>query len=453
MKPELYDLSATDAIRAVRSGKASPREIAESCIERIKVIEPRLKAWAAFEPDLLLEQFDHLEARRRETGEFPQLAGALFGVKDIFNTETLNTEMGSELWSGFSPGNDARAVFMMRYAGACLAGKTVTAEFAVHHPGETLNPYGQTLSAGTSSGASAVAVATGMVPVSLGTQTAGSTIRPASYLGVYGMKPSFGLVPRTGVLKTADTLDHVSFFARTVCDLKLTLNATRVSGANHPFIHKCVDKRPRKSRDAAKRIAMVKGPKWSDAESYAQESLHTFANVLGGLPNIDCIEYDLPAAFSEIFDIHQIIYTKSLSYYFAHEIEQPDKISRSFREMTNAGRSITADEFRECLAAQTRLSQEMDSWLSKYDAVITLAAAGEAPEGRDAPDRPDNCLIWTFCGVPSVNLPIGFGPEKLPLGVQIIAPKYHDLDLLDLLAEFEDEGAVAPAAVVEPIFD
>ena len=203
------ELTVTEAGEKVRSGELSAVEWCESCIAQVERCEADIHAWVQFEPELALRQAREIDEKRRAGTFDDPLWGAPFGVKDVFNTAELPTCMGSPIWEGFTPGNDARVVAHLRWAGGVMFGKTVTAEFAVHHPGPTVNPHNPDYSPGTSSSGSAAAVASMMVPLALGTQTAGSTIRPASYCGVYGFKPSFGVVPRTGILKTLDTLDHV----------------------------------------------------------------------------------------------------------------------------------------------------------------------------------------------------------------------------------------------------
>jgi Asp-tRNA(Asn)/Glu-tRNA(Gln) amidotransferase A subunit family amidase len=223
-----YEMTAVDAATALGKGQMSVRELVDSCLARIEELEPRIGAWACTDPDLARSRADELDARKKVgSGGAGPLFGLPIGVKDVFNTARFPTAMGSPIWNGFTPGNDARVVSDLELADAVIMGKTVTAEFAVHYPGKTVNPYDYERSPGTSSSGSAAAVACQMVPLALGTQTAGSTIRPASFTGIYGYKPTFGLIPRTGILKTLDTLDHVTFFARCSADLRLVMDATR----------------------------------------------------------------------------------------------------------------------------------------------------------------------------------------------------------------------------------
>ena len=233
---EFFTISVSDAVNVLNNKNISALELAKSCIKRYKEVEPKVHAWVYFSEDIILQQAKNIDKNLAKRKTKYTLAGIPIGIKDIFNTYNMPTSMGSSIWKGFMPGNDARVVTNLRREGANIFGKTVTAEFAVHEPGPTLNPHNLAHIAGTSSTGSAVAVATGMVPAAIGSQTAASTIRPASYSGVYGYKPSFGCIARTGVLKTLDTLDHVTFFARSVRDLPILFDAMRVKGMNYPHI-------------------------------------------------------------------------------------------------------------------------------------------------------------------------------------------------------------------------
>ena len=212
--------SIAEIHRQFEEGSLDPISLAEDCINRILRFNPEFHAWVSFDADSLRRRAS--EAKTSLTSKKPlrALEGIPVGVKDVFNTTEFPTEMGSEIWQGFTPGNDARVVYYLKNAGGLIAGKTVTAEFAVHALNETLNPHDITVTPGTSSSGSAVAVSLGMVPVALGTQTGASIIRPASFCGVYGYKPSFGLLPRTGSLKTTDSLDTVGVFVANPNDLK-----------------------------------------------------------------------------------------------------------------------------------------------------------------------------------------------------------------------------------------
>lgn len=439
-------MTASEIIRVVSDDCDQLQHIVEQTINRIQEIDPIVDAWAHFDPEIARRSAEEQTARLKTLDELPPLAGVPLGVKDVFNTRLYPTEMGSPIWKGFTPGNDARVVEVAEYNGAVLMGKTHTAEFAVHAPGPTKNPYDLSCTPGTSSSGSAVAVATGMVPLAFGTQTAGSTIRPASYCGVFGFKPSFGLLPRTAVLKTTDTLDHVTVFARSVADIALAFDTVRVRGSNYPFVEKNVDRRINKPADGSWRIALVKGPRWDAAKPFAQQKLLDVAGSVSKCDGIDVEELKLPDAFNGIHELHELIYCKSLSYYFKEEAKQRDLLSEPFRDMIDRGEGISAEQYRNAIATQSDISQQLPTYLDGFDAILTLSTGDVAPSAGSISDVPDNCLVWTFCGTPALNIPTERTPSGLPLGVQLVAPKYADYELLNLAKRLGEEG-VLPSQV------
>ena len=212
-----------------------------------------------------------------------------------------------------------------------------------------------------------------MVPIALGSQTAGSTIRPASYCGVYGYKPSSGVFPRTGVLKTLDTLDHVTLFTRSVPDLELGFDVLRVKGANHPYVSNSIDRNGGKRKGPWK-IALVRTPVWQDAEPYAQTALLKFAESIARLPHIRLEETELPDVFTEAHAVHKLIYEKALSYYFHDEFEKHrEQLSDVFAEMVERGRKISQLQYQGGLEKQQQLFKALDGFLANYDGVVTLS--------------------------------------------------------------------------------
>lgn len=436
---DLYWLSATEAVNLMRAGDLTATDLVEACLARIEALEDRIKAWAFLDPELPLAVAGEIDARRVRGEDISPLQGIPLGVKDVFNTLNMPTQMGSSLWEGFTPGNDSRAVANLRRQGVIVMGKTVTAEFAVHHPGPTVNPYDFMRSPGTSSSGSAVAVATGMTPIALGTQTAGSTIRPASYCGVYGLKPTFGLIPRTGILKTVDTLDHVTVHARTLEDIRLVFDNIRVRGTNYPVVNRKIDSPEALTLGRPPwRVGLVRGPKWSYAEKYAQDAILNFASEIDRIDGIEVKELELPDIFSRAHEVHDIIYSRMLSYYFEEESKQFDKLSKVFQEMIVRGNRFTLKDYREGLAFQDDLVDTTERMFDDVDVILNLSSGGEAMVGLETPDRPDNCLIWTFARVPALGVPAFQGPLKLPFGAQLVARRYDDYGLMefaDLLAQ------------------
>ncbi len=431
MSGDLHLLTVAEATNLIRSGEINSQELVSACVGQIEKFEPRLKAWAYLNAEKALDQAKAFDEKRPRSGQAPGLLGGVpVGIKDVFNTIDAPTAMGSPLWKDFTPGNDARAVFHLKRADAIMMGKTVTAEFAVHAPGPTLNPHDPTRIPGTSSSGSAVAVASKMVPCALGTQTAGSVIRPASYCGIYGMKPSFGLIPRTGMLKTTDSLDTIGFFSRSAEDLEILLDVLRVHGQDYPISETKLSDRIFQNKKGEKwRVAIVETTVSECAESYAREALRDFAETLSEDKDMQISYFNLPTAFGEAHDVHEIIYDKSLAYYFKNEYKEKTLISREIKAMIEHGNAVTLEEYRKATLRQNQLAHQLEDLLSEFDACFTLSTAGEAPKiGVD--EKKDSCLIWTLCGIPAVNLPFLKGPSGLPMGLQAISERYSDLRLL-----------------------
>ena len=446
LKP-LNMLTATEAISEIKGGKITATELMESCIKRIQEIEHKIKAWVYFDKEKALIQSKIVDKKINEGISTGLLNGVPVGVKDIFNTADMPTCMGSPVWDGFTPGNDARAVAYIRWADGVVAGKTVTSEFAVHYPGSTVNPNDYEHTPGTSSSGSAAAVASYMIPLAIGTQTAGSTIRPASYCGIYGFKPSFGLIPRTGMLKTLDTLDHVSFFSRSIDDLHLLLNVLRVKGSNYPYVHKYLDNSSgiKQVNDYPWKVAFVKTPVWCHAEEYAKDSIIDFVSKIDKCDGINLEEIELSEDFNLAHDVHEQIYSKALSYYYKEEYENHiDKISDMFKEMVEKGRRVSYDEYMKGLEKQNLFIHQLDYFFDKneYDAIITLSTAGDAPRGLYTREKKDSCLIWTLCHVPAINLPVFKSPKGLPFGAQIVARQYRDYNLLNFARYLNRKGII-----------
>jgi len=234
----MTDFDATKLLELLKTKQISPKELASAFLKSIKMQDTKLQAWEYLNEEIIEKQIQKIETL--DPSKY-SLWGLPIGIKDIYNTFDMPTQMGSPIWKDFTPGNDARVVHYLRRNGALILGKTTTAEFAVHYQDKTRNPHDLNRSPGTSSSGSAVAVAADMVPVAFGSQTAGSIGRPASYCGVYGYKPTFGILPRVGVLKTTDSLDTLGFFTKSARDLKLILDASRVHGQNYEFVHRYLD--------------------------------------------------------------------------------------------------------------------------------------------------------------------------------------------------------------------
>lgn len=452
VRGQLHHLSASEIVRGLTERDFSAVEVLRDCLNQIERHDGSVKAWVHLDPELSLSHAERVDGKLATGAPLGPLAGVPIGIKDIFNTIDMPTQMGSDIWKGFTPGNDARVVHYLRMADAVIAGKTVTAEFAVHAPGPTHNPHRAGYMPGTSSSGSAAAVAAYMVPCAVGTQTAGSILRPASYCGVYGFKPSFGLLPRTGTLKTTDSLDTVGMFARTVDDLRTLFDVMRVSGQDHPISHAVLNDPGRQSKgNRPWRVGFVTGPKWDQAELYARQAIQEFAQRLGQLPGVQLTEVRLPDEFHRAHDIHATIYNRTLAYYFKEEFKKQTLVSQVIYDIINAGNRLTLDDYRQALEQQNALARTLDTlFAEQYDILLNLSTGGEALLGLESVDRPDSCLVWTLCGVPAINLPVFQGPSGLPFGAQILARRYNDYLLLDFVEWLRAERLVQDGTFPTP---
>jgi len=447
---DLYLQSAKSILDLIKTKQVKVEDYAKSLVARIEEKEKFVHAWEYFDEQLLYDKAQLLDKEISNNKAEGALLGLPVGIKDVFNTKDMPTQMGSAVWEGFTPGNNARVVDNIILEGGIAMGKTVTAEFAVHHPGPTLNPHNPDHIVGTSSSGSAAAVATGMVPFALGTQTAGSTTRPASYCGVYGFKPSFGLVPRTGVLKTLDTLDHVTILSRNSVDTKLLLDAIRVRGENYPFVNKNVDVVPDYlSKNTPIKVAFVKSNQWANLMDYTEKSIYDFVGKLGSIDSVVIDEVDLKDIIGGIHSEHQLIYSKALSYYFKDEYENYlELLSDSFKALVRNGQKVSVDPYKQSLKYQAEAQEKMDDFFKDYDVILTPSTVGEAPTMEEPAELPDTSLIWTYLHVPSVSVPIAKGPNNLPYSIQFVARRYHDYKILNFLEYLEEQDVVPKVQIV-----
>ncbi|HXG03201.1 MAG TPA: amidase [Candidatus Binatia bacterium] len=428
----LWELSAAQAARLIQDGKLTAEELTRACLARIEQRDAEVQAWAFLDPDHALAQARAADDHRLAGRPTGPLHGVPVGVKDIFDTADMPTENGSVLHAGRTPSRDAAVVARLRAAGAVILGKTVTTEFATYTPGKTRNPHHPGHTPGGSSSGSAAAVAAGMVPLAIGSQTNGSVIRPAAFCGVWGFKPTHGLIPRTGALLLSRTLDHVGVFARTLEDVALALEVCVGWDEGDP------DTRPRARvpfREVAAEeppllpmFAFVKTPHW---ERTAPDTRAAFAELVDRLgPQVE--EVDLSASAADAWAWHRTIMQAEMALNLEREWERGrDRLSPSLREQLEAGRRITALDYQRAVRAIRPLHEGLrDLFEQRYDAILTPAAPGTAPAGLDFTGDPVFCTLWTLAGMPALNVPLLVGDNGLPLGVQLVGPRHGDARLL-----------------------
>jgi Asp-tRNA(Asn)/Glu-tRNA(Gln) amidotransferase A subunit family amidase len=429
MRPN--EMSASAAGEAIRRGELTSERLVAACLERIAEVESRVGGWTWLDPDHALAQARAADARQRSGAALGALHGIPVGIKDIFDTADMPTENGTVLHAGRRPAEDATAVALLRAAGAVIMGKTVTAELAVYAPGKTTNPHDPRRTPGGSSSGSAAAVAAHMVPLAVGTQTNGSILRPASYCGVYGFKPSHGSISRHGVLKQSLALDHVGVFARSVDDVALIARELFVHDGKDadvpPHMRLALDGDWRFADGRQPRIAFVRSPQWPQASAEAQDAFLTLAAQWRDFVH----EVELPREFGSAVQWHRTIMETDLASSFAAEhASGKDRLSPTLREMIERGQRHLAVDYSRALDGVAALRLALARLFSQWDAVLTPATQGVAPVGLESTGSPMFCTIWTLCGVPSISLPCLRGEDGMPLGAQLVAARGDDANLL-----------------------
>jgi len=424
MRP-LHDLPAGELLPLLLRRELSALALVEALLERIAAVEPGVLAWQHLDPGLARAQARAVDALPVP----PPLGGLPVGVKDVFDTADQPTECGTPIHRGRRPERDATAVARLRAAGAVVLGKTVTTEFAFYQPGKTRNPHDPGRTPGGSSSGSAAAVAAAMVPVALGTQTAGSVIRPASFCGVVGLKLTHGLVPLDGVSPLAPSLDTLGLFGRRAADLTPLVEAlgTGLPAARPP------GREPR--------LGLCRTPQWALCAPESREAVERAAAALAQAGAEVCeVKPDLDG----LFEAQRTIMAAEVAVSFASlAAARGGELSPVLRELIRAGEATRPAELSAARALARHAVARLTEAFSGVDALLTPAALGEAPQGLAATGDPALNRIWTLLGVPALALPAATGPSGMPVGVQLVAPPRSDLALLQL-------GAWAEAALAVP---
>jgi Asp-tRNA(Asn)/Glu-tRNA(Gln) amidotransferase A subunit family amidase len=420
LSPPKAGSGVLDLLRQFRQDEAAADGYAAACLVKTKAVEPRLKAFEYLPTDT-----------KRRPGP---LSGIPVGIKDIIATSDMPTTNGSPIYRDHIPAADAWVVEQLRQLGATIFGKTVSTEFAWRHPGPTVNPWNSDHTPGGSSSGSAAAVAAGLVPLALGSQTLGSVIRPAAFNGIVGLKPSFGAIPRTGVHPLSPSLDHVGFFARRVDDVALALSllAGTSDGDLHgrPLPAFQVDLEEGIAPLDRPRLGIVRFQKFARAEPAQQKVFEaTIARaceagaVLEELPLAEFDSENWPAINTILSSEGAAIFSDLITRY-------PDRTSDQLKSQVERGKAVAAIDYLAAKAAQEKWRTELPKEMSGFDALLTLPAFGEAPLGLDFTGDAEYCAPWTFIGAPAVTLPAGLGPNGLPLGIQIVGRYREDLRVL-----------------------
>ena len=419
-------LSANSAAAKIKAGELSSEALVQACLDRVSEREPEIRAWSWLDADAALAQ---ARACDRAVGPKGPLHGVPIGVKDVIDTADMPTAYGSAIYKGYRPRADAACVSLARAAGAVILGKTETAEFASIHPAATRNPLAPAHTPGGSSSGSAAAVADFMVPLAFGTQTGGSTIRPAAFCGVVGYKPSFNRVTRAGLKFSAESFDTIGFFARSVDDIALLAHV--MSGQE-----RLGDAGLRE--DKAPRIGLCRTSRWSQASSQMREAIESAAQKLAAA-GADVELVALTPAFEQLHEAHAVIMQYEAARATAWEYRvHGDLLSPAYHQRMRAGLAIPHERYEAALRQAESGRQDFADVWGELDVLITPSAVDEAPLGLENTGDAVFNRIWTLLGVPCVHLPFGTGTAGLPLGLQVVGRRQGDVATLTCARWIED---------------
>jgi len=432
MANHLCQLGIAAAARGISQGKFSSEDLVRDCLARIERFDPEIQAWAFLDPGLALAQARAADAHHRRGQDHGPLHGVPIAVKDIFDTRDMPTEDGTVLHKGRTPGWDAAAVERLRQAGAVVMGKTTTAALANStEPGNTRNPHNADRSPGGSSMGSAAAVASYMVPGAIGTQTAGSIIRPAAFCGIYGYKPSFGLISRHRVLQIARSLDTVGSFARSLDDAALLAQTMMGHDDRDPDISLVavpdLAQAAREHPPLPPRLAFARTAKWDETDEECRAAL---GELVAALPDA-VADLDLGPTFAEAHDLLALICRVETAANLATDYERGrDLLPPSLVDVIERGLGESAVDYVRAKTRVDDLHLVLDEVFAEFDAIITPAAKGIAPLHQDGTGDSVFAVPWTLLGAPALNLPLLSGEKTMPIGVQLVGARRQDSRLM-----------------------
>ena len=431
MKPAPYTLTATEAVDAIASGRLTSVDLVKSCLAQIDQTDGAIGAWAYLDPAAALAQAAECDRIRKAGLALGPLHGVPVGLKDIIDTADMPTQRGTPIFAGRQSAQDARLVELLRGAGAVIMGKTVTTELAFVHPNQTRNPHNTNHSPGGSSSGSAAAVAAMHVPLAIGTQTNGSVIRPASFCGTFGFKPTRGVISREGVLQTSVSLDQVGCFGRSLQDVALLVDV--IGGYDQRDACSFARPRPMMLAGATADAPVTPEFAWFNLPfndrlgGDARDGLEAVLDVLG--PQVKRLD---PAdALSNLVAVQARIHEYEICQHLAATFDAHwDELSETLKPVLMRGRQISQAEYQDALAVKTSAEGFFANLFTEFDAIIAPAAAGEAPKFGGGTGDPIFCTLWTLAGLPCVTLPLLVGDTGLPIGLQLIGPAEKDNRLL-----------------------
>ena len=437
---DIFSLSLEELASKIKNAEISSVEVCEAYIERIKKFEKDVKAWAYFDKKILLEKAAEADDHRKSGKPTGSLHGVPIAVKDIIGTVDMPTECGTVIRKGKSYSQNAEIIDLLHSAGAIVMGKTATSELAYLGPSSTTNPHDKNRTPGGSSSGSAAAVASFMAPASIGSQTGGSIIRPASYCGVVGYKPSYGLISRNGVLKTSYSLDHIGMFGRKVEDVamlaKVLIKKDKFDSATIHYSAENIVSETKKGPLFEPKFIFYKTEYWKMIDKKSKEAFEYF--IKSFKKNIEI--FDTPSYFKDIHRYHQIIHETDLANNFSVYFKKfKKKLSKYMQDAITKGNKHSAKEYAEAIDFMKRSYESYQEVFEDYHGVLTPSSPGVAPKGLKSTGTAEFNKVWSYLGTPCISLPLLEGENNLPLGIQMIGDRYDDHRFLGVARWLEKE--------------
>ncbi len=437
---DIFSLSLEELAKKIKDAELTSVEVCEKYIERINKFEKDVKAWAHFDKKVLLEKATEADDHRRSGKPVGLLHGVPIAVKDIIGTVDMPTECGTVIRKGKSYSQNAEIIDLLHASGAIVMGKTATSELAYLGPPATTNPHDKNRTPGGSSSGSAASVASFMAPASIGSQTGGSVIRPASYCGVVGYKPSYGLISRNGVLRTSYSLDQIGMFGRKVEDVamlaKVLIKKDKYDAATIHYSTENILSETKKGPIFEPKFIFYKTDHWKIIDKKSRESFEYF--IKSFKKNIEI--FDTPSYFKDIHKYHQIIHETDLANNFSVYFKKfKKKLSNYMQDAISNGNKYTAKEYAEAIDFMKRSYESYEEVFEDYHGVLSPSSPGVAPKGLKSTGTAEFNKVWSYLGTPCISLPLLEGENNLPLGVQLIGNKYDDHRFLGVANWLEKE--------------
>ena len=438
---DIFSLKVEELAAKIKDSQLTSVEICEKYIERVKKFEKDVKAWVHFDKKLLLEKAAEADDYRRSGKPLGPLHGVPVALKDIIGTVDMPTECGTAIRKGKSYSQNAEIVDLLLASGAIIMGKTATSELAYLGPSKTTNPHDHSRTPGGSSSGSAASVASFMAPISIGSQTGGSVIRPASYCGVVGYKPTYGLISRNGVLKTSEKLDHIGVFGRSVEDVALLARVLIKKDNYDPAtVHYSTEHMLDETKKGPlfdPKFIFYKTESWKLIEKKSREAFEYF--IKSFKKNIEI--FDVPSYFKNINKYHQIIHETDLANNFQEYYKKAKKkLSKEMQTAISRGLKYSSKEYAEALDFIKRSYESYNEVFEDYHGVLSPCSTGVADKGLKSTGSADFNRVWSYLHTPAISLPLLQGENNLPLGVQLIGDKYDDHRFLGVARWLEQKS-------------